>query len=205
MNYIVATIVSISILHALIPSHWLPLLAISKNNKWSQRQTMLTAFYMSLAHVASTAIIGIALGYFGRTAFHHYAEQFEIVAPILLLILGLVFIYRHYRHHHFHISKELHNNSTSNTKIIISLASIMFLSPCLEVEGVFLSAGKFGMVNVLILIGIYAVVSIAGIVLWVWVALHGLKKLNWHRIEHSSGLITGIVLIICGIFTYYYH
>jgi hypothetical protein len=123
----------------------------------------------------------------------------------MLILLGIFFIYRHYTHHHFHIDNAVENTRAGKKQIILSLASIMFLSPCLEVEGVFLSAGKYGMLNVLLLVAIYAAVSIFGIMLWVWVALRGLKRLNWHRIEHNSGLITGIILIFCGIFTYYYH
>lgn len=73
----------------------------------------------------------------------------------------------------------------------------MFLSPCLEVEGYFLAAGQFGWVFVFVLAGVYAVVSITGMLLWVRLALSGLKRLDWHA-WYNAGLITGIVLLASG-------
>jgi hypothetical protein len=58
---------------------------------------------------------------------------------------------------------------------------------------------------VLLLAAIYGIVSILGMLLWVSIALQGIQKMNWHKIEHNAGLITGFVLILCGIFTYFVH
>ena len=35
--------------------------------------------------------------------------------------------------------------------------------------------------------------------LWVFLAMRGLKKLDWHALEHNAGLITGVTLILAGI------
>jgi nickel/cobalt exporter len=55
----------ISILHAIIPSHWLPILSISKSRKWTKRETLRVTFLAGLAHVCSTIVLGLFISYFG--------------------------------------------------------------------------------------------------------------------------------------------
>ena len=49
----------LSILHALIPNHWLPVLAISRKENWSIGQTTSVTFISGLSHALST-ITGIS-------------------------------------------------------------------------------------------------------------------------------------------------
>jgi hypothetical protein len=81
----------------------------------------------------------------------------------------------------------------------------MFLSPCLEIEALFVSAGAIGWEIVLIIALVYLVVTTLGMVLWMRLALHGLKRINAHQIEHNAGLISGLVLILTGVITYLVH
>lgn len=84
-------------------------------------------------------------------------------------------------------------------------AIIMFLSPCLEVESLFLTAGTFGWDNILLLALVYALISVAGIITLVMLAFKGVTMLNWHFIEHHEKRITGMVLILVGVVTFYLH
>ncbi len=203
-SILISTII-ISVLHALIPSHWLPLLAISKSNKWGSKQTLMVTFYMGLAHVLSTILLGIICSIVGYNLNANSEKYFDIIAPVVLIAMGIFFIYRHYTHHHFHISKTTENEKSSNKKIIFSLVTLMFFSPCLEVEAFFFSAGEFGLTSVCVVAFIYMIISIIGMLIWMNIALHGLKKMDWHKIEHNAGLITGLVLIISGVISYFFH
>ena len=200
-SLLLSTII-ISVLHALIPSHWLPLLAISKQYHWANRRTLLVTLYMGIAHVLSTLLLGITLSTLGNNLYAKYRHLFTIAAPCSLILFGIIFIYRHYKHHHFYITKNNEPNA-STLKIISSLVVVMFISPCLEVEGIFLVAGKYGYIQVAYIALIYATLSIIGMLAWMYAALHGLQKLDWHKIEHNAGLITGITLILTGLLTYY--
>jgi hypothetical protein len=82
---------------------------------------------------------------------------------------------------------------------------MMFLSPCLEVESLFLSAGAYGMSAVFMLSFIYAAVSITGILLLVNLGYKGTKLLSAHFIEHHEKRISGIVLILVGIISFFLH
>jgi len=83
---------------------------------------------------------------------------------------------------------------------------LMFLSPCLEVETLFLSAGAYGLNNVLLLSLVYGVFSIFSIVLLIYLVFRGTKLLiNNDFIEHNEKRITGMVLIIIGLITFFVH
>jgi hypothetical protein len=40
--------------------------------------------------------------------------------------------------------------------------------------------------------------------IWVRLALGGLQKLNWHRWEHSAGLVTGFTLVASGVALFFF-
>ena len=55
----------LSILHGLIPNHWLPVLAIGKKEKWDLSETTRVTVIAGLAHATSTVLIGVLLAVVG--------------------------------------------------------------------------------------------------------------------------------------------
>ena len=192
----------LSLLHALIPNHWLPVLAIGKKDNWSIKEVTRITFISGLAHALSTIVIGIILGLLGLqlantiTYFTHY------IAPVVLLLLGVFFIYQHHRHRHFHLHKTP-SPALPKNKIILALVIAMFLSPCMEIEAYFLLAGAHGVWALLAIAALYLVTSVCGMVLLVRLAYTGILKLNWHSLEHKSGIITGWTLVTTGIISFF--
>lgn len=201
MNALFISVSLISFFHALIPSHWLPITVISKNAGWSKALTLRATFYLGFAHVLSTVLLCLCISFLGQTLFDKYSNRFDQFSGVLLIAYGFFFIYRHYKHHHFHFSAEsLDKKNSSFNALMVQLLVIMFFSPCLEVVAIFFNAGKFGFAIVALLTFVYAVISISGMLIWINFVQHGLKKINWHRIEHNAGLLTGGVLVLMGIF-----
>lgn len=196
-NILVGSIL-LSLLHAVIPNHWLPVLAIGKRENWSLREVIKVTFLSGLAHAFSTIVIGIVLGLLSIRLADKLEYFTRLIAPLCLIILGTFFIYQHHRHKHFHLH-EVPKPSLSKTKIIMALIIAMFLSPCMEIEAYFLLAGTKGIWAVSLIAGLYLIISVSGMILWVWFAYKGLLKLNWHSLEHNAGIITGWILVITGI------
>jgi nickel/cobalt transporter (NicO) family protein len=101
-NIVIGSIL-LSVLHALIPNHWLPVLAIGKKDGWSLREITEVTFISGLAHAVSTIAIGIMLGLLGlklSASIEYFTHYF---APAILIVLGAFFIYQHHRHKHFHL------------------------------------------------------------------------------------------------------
>jgi len=192
----------LSLLHAVIPNHWLPVLAIGRKDNWTLQEVTKVTFISGLAHALSTVAIGIILGLLGLGLANKVEYFTHFIAPAVLILLGTFFIYQHHRHKHFH----LHNvprPSLPKNKIILALVVAMFLSPCMEIEAYFLLAGSYGLWAVLSIAALYLTISVSGMVIWVRLAYKGILKLDWHTLEHKSGIITGWTLVITGIISFF--
>lgn len=192
----------ISVLHAIIPNHWLPGLAIGRKEGWSLAETSRITFIAGMAHVISTIIIGILLGMIGGELTHHIHDFTHIIGPSILILIGLYFLRQHYKHHHFHLEKKEIEKKTKKA-IILALIVAMFLSPCMEIEAYFLLAGSEGWQVLAAIAAMYAIITIAGMLIWIRIVYKGLLKLNWHKWEHNAGIITGLVLIVTGIISFF--
>ena len=203
MFSVIAGTILLAMVHALIPNHWLPLVAVAKAEQWKLRDITSITFISALAHVLGTVVLGLVLGLIGKELQQKYGSAIYVASSILLIAFGLIYYTVNLPHHHHSSQKDVVQYKRSKRKWILIFIVMMFLSPCLEVESLFLSAGAYGMGLVIILSLIYAVVSISGILLLVNLGYKGINLLNANFIEHNEKKISGIVLIVVGIITFF--
>ena len=189
---------ALSLLHAAIPNHWLPIVAIGKKAGWTAAKASRITLLAGSAHALSTVLIGLLVSIAGWQLSALATTFMETAAPVLLLTLGAVFIWRHYYHRHFHLHGVL-PEQLPEKQLIAALAAAMFFSPCLEIGAFFLLAGTHGPWAVFNLSVLYTVSTVGGMVVWVQLVWHGLKLANWHTLEHYAGIISGVVLMLAGI------
>lgn len=192
-----------SIFHAAIPNHWIPLIAISETEDWGEKETLSFTGLVGFSHTASTILIGIAVGLLGFSLSKHYELVTKWIAPLLLFSIGIMYLILHFRrggHSHDH-----HEDLTDKSKLAVvgSLSIAMFFSPCLEIEAYYFTAGTFGWTAIWAISIIYLVITISGMVLLVLLTKRGMKNLGFHFLEHNEKLITGIILIGLSVFTYF--
>lgn len=195
----------LSIVHALIPNHWLPLVAVAKSENWQKSELLNISWIIALAHVTGTLIIGILLGVVGWRISEQFESFIHIVAPLLLILLGLIYITLNSPHHHHPGTDDIRQYRKGKRRWILYLVFLMLISPCLEVETFFLSAGAYGLSNVILLASIYAIGSILSIVLLIQLAYKGSLLINNNFIEHNEKKISGIVLMITGFLSFFFH
>jgi nickel/cobalt transporter (NicO) family protein len=203
MISLIAGSLVLSVLHALIPNHWLPILAIARKENWSVGQTTRITLLAGLSHASSTVLIGLLLALVGARLADVLVQSSQVAGASLLVALGVYFIYQHSRHHHFHLHG--HPEKASHSRIVVSLAAAMFLSPCFEIEPYFLLAGAQGLWFAGLIAILYTVVTVTGMILWVRFTYKTLLKLNWHALEHNAGIITGVTLIATGLLSLFVH
>ena len=192
----------LSLLHAVIPNHWLPVIAIGRKEQWSTAEVTRITLICALAHGISTVLIGAVLGYVGAKLDSSLTHFTNIIAPVILVLMGLVFIYRHHRHKHFHINESV-DKRKNKSAIVAALVIAMFFSPCMEIEAYFLLAGSKGWYVLAGIATMYSFITIGGMLIWISIAYKGLIKLNWHKWEHNAGIITGFILIATGIISFF--
>ncbi len=193
----------LSVLHALIPNHWLPVLAVSRKENWTIGETTSITLLSGLAHALSTVLIGLVIGLLGVQLAEHVDHFTHLIAPVVLIGLGIFYIYQHHRHKHFSIDSDA--TRLSKKKLILGLVVAMFFSPCFEIEAYFLMAGAHGWYQVVILAVLYTVVTVSGMVIWIRLAYKGVFRMNWHTLEHNAGIITGATLVLTGIISFFIH
>ncbi len=186
------------------------MVAIGRTEKWNTKETLGVTAITGIAHTLSTLLIGIIIGVLGYELSSVYAFITKIIAPLILIILGLIYLIidrkenlRH-SHHHHHIdeSEILKKEVRSKTALISSLAVAMFFSPCIEIEAYYFTASKIGWTGISIVSIVYFSITVIGMLLLVYLGLKGIKKINFHFMEHHEKLVTGIVLILLGIITF---
>ena len=192
-------------IHALIPNHWLPLVAVARAEGWKKKEITTVTLLAAGAHVFGTIVLGLVLGYIGKSLQEEYGRAITVAAAVLLIVFGLIYFTVNLPHHHHNTQKDVSAYERSKTKWIWIFIGMMFLSPCLEVESLFLSAGAFGMGAVFSMAAVYAVVSILGIWLLVSLGIKGVNLLPAEFIEHNEKKISGAVLILVGIVTFFLH
>ena len=201
MISIIAGSFIISLLHAIIPNHWLPVIAIGRKQHWTVKEVSNVTIICALAHGVSTILIGAVLSLLGAKLGSNVANFTNIIAPLILVLLGILFIYRHHRHKHFHLNQKVQQESKA--AIITALVIAMFFSPCMEIEAYFLLAGTQSAWLFWFIALLYLIITTTGMVLLVRYAYKGLLRLNWHSLEHNAGIITGLTLVATGIAAFF--
>ena len=203
MFSIISGSIILSLLHATIPNHWLPVIAIGRKENWTLQEVTRVTLISAVAHGLSTIVIGLLLAFIGSKMADNIENFTHYFAPVILILLGVIFIYRHHKHKHFHID-EL-KKKKSKQSIIIALVLAMFLSPCMEIEAYFLLAGAQAPWLIWFIAALYFVITTVGMVTLVRFAYKGILKLNWHTLEHNAGIITGATLVATGILAFFIH
>jgi putative Mn2+ efflux pump MntP len=197
----------LSLVHAVIPNHWLPIVAIGKAEKWSQRETLLVTGISGFAHTLSTVVVGITIGIIGISLSSNYEFITEKIAPAVLIVLGIIYLIidllSQKHHHHGDITGKVRNRS--KWAIIASLAFAMFLSPCLEIEAYYFQAAAAGWMGIAMVSAVYICITIAGMLLLVFLASKGVRSIQSHFLDHHEKLLSGIVLILLGVFALFVH
>ncbi|MBD0352297.1 MAG: hypothetical protein ICV65_14190 [Flavisolibacter sp.] len=195
----------LALVHALIPNHWLPLVAVARAEGWKAKEVTSITFIAALAHVLGTIALGIILGVIGKELQQQFGTVIYIVSAVLLIVFGLIYFTVNLPHHHHSAQTDVAAFKRSRQRWILIFIIMMFLSPCLEVESLFLSAGAYGMGVVSLMAVLYGVISISGILLLVNLGYKGLNLLPAEFIEHNEKRISGMVLIAVGIISFFIH
>jgi putative Mn2+ efflux pump MntP len=147
----------------------------------------------------------LVLGFIGKELQEEYGKIIHVVSAVLLIVFGLIYFTVNLPHHHHSEQKDVAAFKRSKQRWILIFIVMMFLSPCLEVESLFLSAGVYGMGTVTLMAVIYALVSIGGILLLVNLGFRGVNLLPAEFIEHNEKRISGAVLILVGVVSFFLH
>jgi putative Mn2+ efflux pump MntP len=196
----------LSLIHALIPNHWLPLIAIAKAEKWSIKETISATIITGFSHTLSTIIIGIVVGIIGVALSEYYHFIMRYAAPGILLLVGISYVgldfFSGHHHHHGIDEKSTKMRNKNKFALLFSLSIAMFLTPCIEIEVYYFQAGTIGWWGIFIVSAVYLFITLLVMIVLVYAGMKGMQNIRSHFLEHHEKLITGIVLIGLGILNF---
>ncbi len=197
-NELITNVVFLSLLHGLIPSHWGPVIAMKRQFSWSFSKTLSIAGLAAFLHVASTVVIGFTFALVGK--YVSMLIPIQWISSTILILLGMYFIFKHHKHQHFHMyhQEDISKQKDAIQQIQLLLIGMLF-SPCMEITGMYFVGGMVSMRIIIQISLIYMIISLISSLLWLMFFDKLITKLNFHKLEHNSGLLAGWSLIISGI------
>jgi nickel/cobalt transporter (NicO) family protein len=193
---------AVALLHAAIPTHWLPFIAIGRVRGWSRRQTLSAVTLAGGGHILTTTALGVALSGFGFELNERFDQWFHWGVALILVALGgwLAFRVPHGRdcHHCAGLPNQLLPDATDRTALW-GLFLTLTLSPCELFLPVYLTAVPFGWAGVAWLSAVLAVATFGGMLTLTWLTLQGIEHLRWRWLQRPSQRFIGALLCALGI------
>ncbi len=184
--------VTLSLLHTLIPSHWLCFVVVGRAQGWRTRKTLAVAAFAGTLHVLTTVGLGAAVGTLGRT-FLEKEATLERLSALVLVALGALYLGSHLLragHHH-----EADRAVTGKIAFVALTFSLVF-SPCSAAIPLLVAAS--GSLKWIVLIaGLLLATTVGGMLVLVGLTLLGIEKLQLQFFDRYEKLIVGLAL--CGL------
>ena len=222
---VIATGFGIAFFHAAIPSHWLPFVLAERGQRWGRGKTLAVTALAGLGHVVFTTVLGILVVWLGIETSHLTGNVFPFLAGGILILFGGYYLvhqmrggghrhwsghahshdhYHDHGHHHDHDEhSQPHNPASAREKsdmaVILGLLAVLMFSPCEGFLPVYLSGVSYGWTGFLLLSGVLAVATLAGMVMFTWLSLAGLERLKLAVLEQYENAVLGGLLVLLGI------
>jgi len=215
---------TIAFVHTILgPDHYLPFIAMAKARNWSLARTFRITLACGIGHLLGSfalGLLGIMLG--TRLA---SLEWFESVrgglAAWLLIGFGLMYTawglrqaYRNrphthwhshggstHSHEHSHQDQHAHVHESGKTSLTPWIIFVIFiLGPCEPLIPLLMyPAAKESMLGVLLVAGVFGLVTLVTMTLAVMVVSLGMNTIKLKRFERFNHAVAGSTILICGL------
>jgi len=198
----------ISLIHGLLPNHWLPFVLIGRGQGWTMGRMLKILSAAGAAHIAVSAGIALLALTIGLVMAPFIESISHILPGIILLAVGLLYVWLdlthhghdHHRHHELH---EAASHGLSERTATITLVLSLALSPCEAMVPIFVSAAPIGSVGLLLaLVVISGIASLLVMIMLSSAAWRGMTRLDFGRFAHRERLIMGVTLTLLGVVTF---
>jgi sulfite exporter TauE/SafE len=207
MEILLISALSIGVIHAMAPDHWLPFVMLGRAQQWSGWKTTRVVSLAGLGHVGSSIIIA-AIGLAAGAALEHVNGWDEVrgnFASLLLIGFGLVYavwgMFHWKKHTHEH-SGHHHHQHGQNTAAVVSywtLFALIVFGPCEPLIPLLFASMSYGWMSVAAIFAAFSIVTVAMMLLQVHLALLGLSMMRFHFLKDASHIIAGIVIALTGV------
>ncbi|HXG00704.1 MAG TPA: hypothetical protein VNL69_07950 [Bacteroidota bacterium] len=199
MTVLLLSAITVGVLHALAPDHWVPFVSLARAQNWSRRRVTSVTTLAGLGHISSSlliAMLGIVLGVAVEEV-NLWESHRGDVASLLLIGFGLAYmvwgIKNWGRNHSHHMEK-------ARAVSYWTLFALIVFGPCEPLIPLIFASSAFGWSEVFAVFVVFGVSTIGMMLLQVHLTLLGVSVVRAHWFEHASDVIAGGVIALTGIF-----
>ena len=204
----------VGILHMSAPDHWLTLCVLARNKKWTSKKIFGISFMTAIGHVGLSVAMGLTVVIVGLVFSHLISDYLDIGIGIAMIgggfIVGIIPLVRKNHHNHNHTHHEhdhVHDHGHDNEKYNKLTSKIGYfavlgaaLSPDPSIIPIYFSAISAGFYFALEISVVFAVASIATLLLLVQLGTMGLAKTLAKIPEKYNDSMVGFVIMAIGIY-----
>jgi nickel/cobalt exporter len=217
---------TVAFFHAAIPTHWLPFVLTARAQRWDHAKALGITALAGSGHVVFTAVLGLLLTLFGFALHERIGNWFPRIAGGALLLFGLLYLYRqiighvhgHRRVfgedpqvHAAHLALDENHDDLTQTRFghvtpppvsdrvaITSLLALLTFSPCESFVPFYVYGIRYGWMGFALLTAILSIATVAGMVVFTWLTLAGMRRINLGLLEKYELGLMGVLLSAIG-------
>ena len=188
---LIGAVLAVGVFHTMVPDHWLPIVLMARQRKWSTQKTALAALQAGTGHVVSTLLIAVLFWGAGAAFATRFSGWVETATSVALVGFGLWVAIGAWREMH----KQSHDTKTGSR---IALLLILGSSPMIEGIPAFFAAGQYGLWLLIIMALVFAAATISTYILFSVYSAKGLKQVRFGRFERYGEIVSGAVIALVG-------
>ena len=212
---------TVAFFHAAIPTHWLPFVLTARAQHWNHAKALAITALAGSGHVLFTAVLGLLLTLFGFALHEKIGNWFPRIAGGALVVFGLFYLYRQLIgkvHGHSRVIGEdpqvhaahrprsdpplIHTpmpRPVSDRIAITSLLALLTFSPCESFVPFYVYGIRYGWMGFALLTAILSVATVAGMIVFTWLTLAGMRRINLRLLEKYELGLMGALLCAVGV------
>ncbi|RCK72205.1 MAG: hypothetical protein IGBAC_0551 [Ignavibacteriae bacterium] len=201
---LIVSTITIGIVHALAPDHWLPFVMIGKAQKWTKPRLTFVTFVAGIGHVGSSIILGTLGILAGITSIKLQGIEATRAEIGVYLLIGFGVAYalwglKHAKHHHSHIP----DLSQKKVVTVWTLFAVFVLGPCEPLIPLMFLATAYGWGGILTVSLIFSIITLVMMILQSLLGYAGIQLIKHDFAERYSHALAGGVIALTGLFLYF--
>lgn len=204
----IMTGLTVAVLHAALPTHWLPFVLAARSQRWTYKKTFSILLIAGTGHILTTTLIGAAVVWFGIKLHQNFEKGMVLIAVFSVLAFGIYNIWSHFKgskHSHCDHAHPHHHDYNKTAKdgwAILSLLSLLTFSPCEAFLPVYVSAWPLGWIGFGVLSLVLALGTLVAMTVFMTIVYYGSAKLKLTWLEENEKLVMGAALILLSLMIY---
>ena len=184
-----------ALLHAALPTHWLPFVLVGRAQGWSGRKTLAVTALAGSGHIVATVLLAVVLMGAGLALEASVGPVLSRIAGAVLIGFGLVYLLR--RPPAVDAAAQPRRR-VSDMAAVLGLVGLLLLSPGEAFGSVLLAGQQWGWSGLAVLSVVLGSATLLGMMIFTGASWAGAARLKLDRAERVERRVLGGALCLLG-------